>query len=120
MKTGKTLPDLEAELKRQCGMKRDFLAPARLLNVRSNGHTDLAWSQEASSRIPVNANAHSAGRRSTWGSRSRFLRVPANPRRDTLRVPVIPAARCACSTRAKNQTRRQLRLAEDSAALSTL
>ena len=61
MKTGKTLPELEAELKRQCGMKRDFFAPTRLLNVRSNGHTDLAW-QGSERPYPLNANAHSSDR----------------------------------------------------------
>ena len=67
MKTGKTLPDLEAELKRQCA-KRDFLAPARLLHVRSNGHTDLAW-QAASSRMR-SMTTPTPRSRSTWASRA--------------------------------------------------
>jgi hypothetical protein len=41
MKQGRTLPDLAAELERQVNAKRDFLAPAEALCVRSNGHTDL-------------------------------------------------------------------------------
>ena len=41
MMQGRTLPDLAAELARQAERKRDFLAPARLLTVRSNGTTHL-------------------------------------------------------------------------------
>ena len=85
MKTGKTLPDLEAELKRQCAAKRDFLAPARLLNVRSNGHTDLDW-QGSEQPYPLHANAHSQIAQYVGIPQAfyEFLRTRA----ETLRVPV--------------------------------
>lgn len=107
MKTGKTLPDLEAELKRQCGRKRDFLAPARLLHVRSNGHTDLAWSQEHA--YAVNDNAH--------GQIAQYVGIPQSfyeflrARAETLRVPVSlpPTAPIPGDLEDPNQ----LRLAEE-------
>ena len=41
MKQGRTLPDLAAELERQANAKRDFLAPAQTIRLRSYGHTEL-------------------------------------------------------------------------------
>lgn len=41
MKQGRTVEALGAELLRRENTKRDFLAPAANLSVRSNGHTDL-------------------------------------------------------------------------------
>ena len=87
MKTGKTLPDLEAELKRQCGMKRDFLAPARLLHVRSNGHTDLAW-KAATAVSPQRQRPRQIA--AVRGHPAELLRVPARPHRD----PARSRARC--------------------------
>ena len=108
MKTGKPLPDLEAELKRQCGMKRDFLAPARLLNVRSNGHTDLMW-QGSEQPYPLNTNAHSQIAQYVGIPQSfyEFLRARAT----SLRVPVSlpPTAPMLGETVDPSQ----LRLAED-------
>ncbi|MCW3050982.1 MAG: hypothetical protein JWN14_152 [Chthonomonadales bacterium] len=54
MKTGRTLPDLASELERQANAKRDFLAPAEALRVRSNGHTDLLVNEP----FAVNEIAH--------------------------------------------------------------
>lgn len=108
MKTGKTLPDLEAELKRQCGMKRDFLAPARLLHVRSNGHTDLAW-QGSEQPYPLNANAHTQVAQYVGIPQGfyEFLRARA----DTLRVPVSLPPTAPVPQELENPN--QLRLCED-------
>jgi hypothetical protein len=54
MKQGRTLPDLASELERQANAKRDFLAPAQHLRVRSNGHTDLILDE----MFAVNEIAH--------------------------------------------------------------
>lgn len=55
MKTGRTLPDLAAELYRQANAKRDFLAPAEALRLQSNGHSDLHLKDAA---FAVNTIAH--------------------------------------------------------------
>ena len=108
MKTGRSLPDLEAELTRQCSAKRDFLAPARLLHVRSNGHTDLAWSQEHAYVVNDNAHAQIAEYAGIPRAFYEFLRA----RTENLRVPVtMPPA--ALPMNMEPDTR-QLRLAEDS------
>ena len=110
MKTGKTLPDLEAELKRQCGMKRDFLAPARLLNVKSNGHTELAWTG-SEQPYPLNANAHS--------QIAQYVGIPQGfyeflrTRAETLRVPIPLPPTVPILGEAVDPN--QLRLAEDTA-----
>lgn len=54
MKQGRTLPALASELERQANAKRDFLAPAQHLRVRSNGHTDLILDES----FMVNEIAH--------------------------------------------------------------
>jgi hypothetical protein len=54
MKIGRTLPDLARELTRQAEAKRDFLAPAEMLRVNSNGHTTLFVSDP----FAVNEVAH--------------------------------------------------------------
>ena len=115
MKTGKTLPDLEAELKRQCGMKRDFLAPARLLHVRSNGHTDLAW-QGSERPYPLNANAHTQIAQYVGIPQGfyEFLRARAN----TLRVPVSLPPVAPVPGEAEDPS--QLRLAEETPLFDVL
>ena len=108
MKTGRSLPDLEAELTRQCSAKRDFLAPARLLHVRSNGHTDLAWSQEHAYVVNDNAHAQLAEYAGIPRAFYEFLRA----RTENLRVPVtMPPAALPMNM---EPDARQLRLAEDS------
>ena len=54
MKQGRTLPDLANELIRQANEKKDFLAEAGALRVRSNGHTDLVLKEP----YAVNEVAH--------------------------------------------------------------
>ena len=107
MKTGRTLPDLEAELKRQCSRKRDFLAPARLLQVKSNGQTDLAWSQEHIYGLNDTAHTQLADYVGIPRAFYEFLRTRA----ETLRVPVSlpPALPVVADLHDTNQ----LRLAEE-------
>ena len=56
MKQGRTITDLADELERQASAKRDFLAFAGELAVRSNGRTELLSPQGASH--PVSDTAH--------------------------------------------------------------
>lgn len=55
MKEGRPLPLLAAELERQAGAKRDYLAHAGELAVRSNGHSELILGDA----YPVTDIAHS-------------------------------------------------------------
>lgn len=54
MKQGRTLPDLASELQRQADAKRDFLAPAQSIRLRSNGRTELYLNEP----FAVNEVAH--------------------------------------------------------------
>jgi hypothetical protein len=64
MKQGRALPDLASELERQACAKRDYLAFAGDLSVRSNGHTDLLIGDA----FPVTDMAH--------GQMAEYLEVP--------------------------------------------
>ncbi len=84
MQQGKTLPELATELYRQAGAKRDFLAPADALTVRSSGHTDLIVGQA----YTLNEVAH--------GQIADYLGIPKSfydrlRNAADLRVPLLPS-----------------------------
>lgn len=64
MKEGRSLPDLAAELERQLAAKKDVLADAGDLGVRSNGHTDLVLGEA----YPLRDVAH--------GQLAEYLQIP--------------------------------------------
>ncbi len=88
MKQGRTLPDLAAELERQANAKRDFLAPAQTIRLRSNGHTELYLNEP----FAVGEIAH--GQIAEYAGVPKGLYDRLRNAAEGLRVPVAQLADC--------------------------
>ena len=88
MKQGRTLPDLAAELERQANAKRDFLAPAQTIRLRSNGHTELYLNEP----FEVGEIAH--GQIAEYAGVPKALYDRLRNAAADLRVPVAQLADC--------------------------
>jgi hypothetical protein len=88
MKQGRTLPDLAAELERQANAKRDFLAPAQTIRLRSNGHTELYLTEP----FAVGEIAH--GQIAEYAGVPKALYDRLRNAATDLRIPVAQVADC--------------------------